>query len=131
VPACLGYTGFNHCQIKWDGCKDSQSNVIVHENSHWHLSTFVTAALMATPSSDLNTQVESYRDEQEVLRGFCCFATLAGSLRDRRKEAEIHKRLRMWNTGEKCSLLIPVRARVGKRIENEAENPTDVSMTKP
>jgi len=27
----------------------------------------VTAALTATPSSDLNTQVESSRDEQEVL----------------------------------------------------------------
>ena len=27
----------------------------------------VTAALTATPSSDLNTQVESDRDEQEVL----------------------------------------------------------------
>jgi hypothetical protein len=30
---------------------------------------FVTAALTATPSSDLNTQVELSRDEQEVLWG--------------------------------------------------------------
>jgi hypothetical protein len=42
-------------------------------------------------------------------------ATLAGSSWSRRKEAEIHKRLRMQNTDEKRSLLIPVRARVGKR----------------
>jgi hypothetical protein len=33
-------------------------------------SSIVTAALTATPSSDLNTQVESYQDEQEVLRSF-------------------------------------------------------------
>jgi len=32
----------------------------------------VTAALTATPSSDLKTQVESYRDEQEVLMGGVC-----------------------------------------------------------
>jgi hypothetical protein len=32
----------------------------------------VTAGLTATPSSDLNTQVESYRDEQEVLREYHC-----------------------------------------------------------
>jgi hypothetical protein len=31
------------------------------------------------------------------------------------EEAEIHKRLRMQNTGEKHSLLIPIQARVGKR----------------
>ena len=36
------------------------------------LTLVVTAALTATPSSDLNTQVESYRDEQEVLRGYHC-----------------------------------------------------------
>ena len=42
-------------------------------------------------------------------------ATLASSSQDRGKEAEIHKRLRMRNTGERRSLLIPVRARVGKR----------------
>ena len=33
VPSRLGYTGFNHCQIKWDGREDSRSNVIVHDNS--------------------------------------------------------------------------------------------------
>jgi hypothetical protein len=33
----------------------------------WHLGKTVTAALTATPSSDLNTQVESCRDEQEVV----------------------------------------------------------------
>jgi hypothetical protein len=75
----------------------------------------VTAALTATPRSDLNTQVESCRGEQEVLRGFCCLQHSQAALRDRRKEAEIHKRLRMRNTGEKRSLLIPVRARVDKR----------------
>jgi hypothetical protein len=32
----------------------------------------VTAALTATPSSDLITQVESFRDEQEVLLWYCC-----------------------------------------------------------
>ena len=69
---------------------------------------FVTAALTATPSSDLDTQVESYRDEQEVLVCVVLLTTLAGSARDRRREAEIHKRLRMRNTGEKRSLLIPV-----------------------
>ena len=42
-------------------------------------------------------------------------ATLAGSSWGRGKEAEIHKRLRMRDTDEKRSLLIPVRARVGKR----------------
>ena len=47
--------------------------------------------------------------------GVLLLATLAGSSRNRRKEAEIHKRLRMQNTGEKRSLLIPVQARVGKR----------------
>ena len=74
----------------------------------------VTAALTATPSSDLNTQVESCRDEQEVLLGVCCLQH-SQAARDRRKEAEIHKRLRMRNTDEKGSLLIPVQARVGKR----------------
>ena len=42
-------------------------------------------------------------------------ATLAGSSRSKRKGAEIHKRLRIQNTDEKRSLLIPVQARVGKR----------------
>ena len=42
-------------------------------------------------------------------------ATLAGSSWGRRREAEIHKRLRMQNTDERRSLLIPVQARVGKR----------------
>ena len=50
-------------------------------------------------------------------------ATLAGSSRSRRKEAEIHKRLRMQNTGEKRSLLIPVRARVGKRSRTKPREP--------
>jgi len=49
--------------------------------------------------------------------------TLAGSARDRRREAEIHKRLRMRNTGEKRSLLIPVRARVGKRTRTRPRIP--------
>ena len=75
----------------------------------------VTAALTATPSSDLSTQVESSRDEQEVPYVVPLLATLAGSSWSRRREAEIHKRLRMQNTGEKRSLLIPVQARVGKR----------------
>ena len=35
-------------------------------------SSNVTAALTATPSSDLNTQVESCRGEQEVLLGSGC-----------------------------------------------------------
>ena len=75
----------------------------------------VTAALTATPSSDLNTQVESFRDEQEVPLFVSLLATLAGSSRSKRRETEIHKRLRMQNTDEKRSLLIPVQARVGKR----------------
>jgi serine/threonine/tyrosine protein kinase RAD53 len=29
----LGFKGLNHCQIKWDGCEDSRSNVTVHDNS--------------------------------------------------------------------------------------------------
>jgi hypothetical protein len=58
-------------------------------------------------------------------------ATLASSSQSRRKEAEIHKRLRMQNTDEKRSLLIPVRARVGKRSRRYRESPTDVSMTEP
>jgi len=46
----------------------------------------VTAALTATPSSDLITQVESYRDEQEVLRGFCCLqhSQAARGMRERK-----------------------------------------------
>ena len=75
----------------------------------------VTATLTATPSSDLNAQVGSFRDEQEVLLGYRCLQRSQAASRSRRKEAEIHKRLRMQNTGEKRSLLIPVRARVGKR----------------
>jgi hypothetical protein len=42
-------------------------------------------------------------------------ATLAGSPWSKRKEAEIHKRLRIQNMDEKRSLLIPVQARVGRR----------------
>ena len=81
----------------------------------------VTAALTATPSSDLNTQVESLRDEQEVLRGYYCLQHSQAASRSKRKEAEIHKRLRMPNTSEKRSLLIPVRARVGKRSRTMPE----------
>ena len=44
----------------------------------------VTAALTATPSSDLNTQVESFRDEQEVPLFVLLLATLAGSSRSKR-----------------------------------------------
>ena len=87
--------------------------------------------LTATPRSDLNTQVESYRDEQEVLLGKLAACNTHKPSWDRKEEAEIHKRLRMRNTGEKCSLLIPVRARVGKWARTTAENPNDVSMTKP
>ena len=29
----LGLIGFNHCQIKWDGCEDSRSNVTVLDTS--------------------------------------------------------------------------------------------------
>ena len=50
-------------------------------------------------------------------------ATLAGSSWSRRKEAEIHKRLRMQNTDERRSLLIPVRARVGKRSRTMPREP--------
>ena len=39
----------------------------------------VTAALTATPSSDLNTQVESYRDKQEGCVPGLLLATLASS----------------------------------------------------
>ena len=48
-------------------------------------------------------------------------ATLAGSSRSKRKETEIHKRLRMQNTGGERSLLIPVQARVGKQSRTEPE----------
>ena len=49
----------------WPFCKNSESSV--------------TAALTATPSSDLITQVESFRDEQEVPLFVLLLATLAGS----------------------------------------------------
>ena len=39
----------------------------------------VTAALTATPSSDLNAQVESYRDEQEGRMPCPLLATLTSS----------------------------------------------------
>jgi hypothetical protein len=40
--------------------------VTLGESDPWTF-LIVTAALTATPSSDLSTQVESFRDEQEVL----------------------------------------------------------------
>ena len=40
----------------------------------------VTAALTATPSSDLNAQVESYRDEQEGRMPCPLLATLTSSV---------------------------------------------------
>jgi hypothetical protein len=40
------------------------------------VSMVVTAALTATPSSDLNTQVESYRDKQEDCMPYPLLATL-------------------------------------------------------
>ena len=33
VTSFLGLIGLNHCQIKWDGCEDSRSNVTVLDNS--------------------------------------------------------------------------------------------------
>jgi hypothetical protein len=74
----------------------------------------VTAALTATPSSDLNTQVESREMSRKFLGVACCLQH-SQAARDKGKGTEIHKRLRMRNTDEKRSLLIPVRARVGKR----------------
>ena len=87
--------------------------------------------LTATPRSDLSTQVESFRDEQEVLLGYRCLQHSQAASRDKRREAEIHKRLRMPNTEGRRSLLIPVQARVCKRSRTKPKNPTDVSMTKP
>jgi len=42
-------------------------------------SKYVTAALTATPSSDLNAQVESYRDKQEGRMPCPLLATLTSS----------------------------------------------------
>ena len=82
----------------------------------------VTAALTATPRSDLITQVESFRDEQEVLLWYCCLQH-SQAARGVGKGTEIHKRLRMQNTGERRSLLIPVQARVGKRSRTMPREP--------
>jgi len=67
----------------------------------------VTAALTATPSSDLGTQVESYRDEQEVLEVGLCRLQHSQAARSKRKGTEIHKRLRMRNTDENVAYLYP------------------------
>jgi hypothetical protein len=53
MPVCLRYTGFNHCQIKWDGCKDSRSNVIMHDNSTngtWYMSFAPTPPSLILPT---------------------------------------------------------------------------------
>ena len=56
---------------------------------------------------------------RKFLEVFSCLQLSQAACVIRRKEAEIHKRLRMQNTGENCSLLIPVQARVGKRSRTE------------
>jgi hypothetical protein len=73
---------FAGCEVRWMCGKrrkreervhrDASDNTEVLRERGGDRSDLVTAALTATPSSDLNTQVESYRDEQEVLRGSRC-----------------------------------------------------------
>jgi hypothetical protein len=70
-----------------DLCKDPVEN-LGHD---------VTAALTATPSSDLSTQVESYRDEQEVLRGFAACNT-------RRQLAELGERKLRFTRDSECGI---------------------------
>jgi hypothetical protein len=81
----------------------------------------VTAALTATPSSDLNTQVGSYRDKQEDLYAVSSACNTHKQAGVEEKGTEIHKRLRMQNTGGERSLLIPVQARVGKQSRTKSE----------
>ena len=58
-------TGFDHCQIKWDGREDSRSNVIVHDNSTNGTWVRVICSRIpvfdpANPTTALKTRIHTY-----------------------------------------------------------------------
>jgi hypothetical protein len=85
------------------GKRNAKSHIVIAKD------LTVTAALTATPSSDLNAQVESYRDKQVDLYAVSSACNTHKQTRVEGKGTEIHKRLRMQNTGRERSLLIPYK----------------------